>query len=253
MAHPTTRANRYIRDATDRAADELLDLISHGAHEDQVYALWEEAVLDAFRAANDLLTGYGLDPRRVDEAQLQALYDRIIHGRSYDTEERLQALARHVSGGLRETSYWIAADFCFLRTEQMDIFRRAAILGYQANSDVVAGWQWEASLDDRTCCACIAMHGSEHPVDEVGPDGHPNCRCCAVPIIRGRDKFIDEDEGRRFFESLTEKQQADILGKKGLELYQGGKYPMDQWWQRKSNPVWRDYVTRTKVSDFYKR
>lgn len=247
MAAKSTQANYYIRDATDRAAYRLLQMISHGADKQDIYDIWTDAVLDAYRAANRFLTYYGLDPRRVDSRQLEALFDRIMHGRSYDTETRLEALVRHVSGGLRETSYWIAADFCFLRTEQMDIFRRATALSYQANADVVRGWQWEASLDDRTCCACIAMHGSEHPVDEVGPDGHPNCRCCAIPIIRGREPFIGKDEGLKYFESLTEKQQAEVLGKCGLAAYQGGKYPMEKWWQRKSSPVWRDYVTRTKA------
>ncbi|MCW5933979.1 MAG: minor capsid protein [Fimbriimonadia bacterium] len=66
------------------------------------------------------------------------------------------------------------------RTEMLRAYREATRQTYLANSDVVEGWVWHASLDARTCVACLAQHGSAHALDEP-MQSHPNCRCAMLP------------------------------------------------------------------------
>ena len=67
-----------------------------------------------------------------------------------------------------------------MRTESQRVYREVARETYQANSEILVGWVWTATLSARTCPACLAMHGSVHPVTET-LDGHPRCRCAMVP------------------------------------------------------------------------
>jgi SPP1 gp7 family putative phage head morphogenesis protein len=69
------------------------------------------------------------------------------------------------------------------RTETLRAYRQASWASYRANDDVVKGWRWVASLGPRTCAACIAKHGSTHPLTEEFFD-HPRGRCTASPVTR---------------------------------------------------------------------
>lgn len=61
-----------------------------------------------------------------------------------------------------------------VRTELYRSFREANRSMMQQNADVTEKWIWYAHLGGYTCAACLAMHGTEHPLDE--PMGsHPNC------------------------------------------------------------------------------
>ena len=53
-----------------------------------------------------------------------------------------------------------------VRTSQLYAYREASRATYLANGDVVEGWIWHAALDGRTCPACVAMHGTKHPLSE---------------------------------------------------------------------------------------
>lgn len=61
------------------------------------------------------------------------------------------------------------------RTEMLDSHRAAANLWRTDNADIMAGWTWVAELSNRTCPACLGMHGTRHPVGEPGPLGHQSC------------------------------------------------------------------------------
>jgi SPP1 gp7 family putative phage head morphogenesis protein len=135
------------------------------------------------------------------------------------------------------------------RTETLDAHRAAAELGQAAHADVLAGWVWLAALSERTCPACLAMNGTEHPLTEPGPLGHQQCRCARVPAVKPWSELgidgIDEPaslvpDSAAFFEGLTVAQQKAILGPTRYEAWVAGRFPMERWATRRTTPGWRD-------------
>lgn len=136
------------------------------------------------------------------------------------------------------------------RTEMIDAHRAASQATEQANTDVLEGWEWVAHLgDDRTCRACLGMHGTVHPLDQFGPAGHPNCRCARVPKTKSwealgfpgmREPSTKTPDADAWFKGLPEEEQRRILTNRGYELWKQGKYPRSNWASRKENDGWRD-------------
>ena len=141
------------------------------------------------------------------------------------------------------------------RTEQIDAHRAAAKVVQDANADVLAGWTWVAHLGPRTCKACVAMHGTEWPLDTPGPQGHQQCRCSRVPraktwaelgITGMRERKPALKDKAEWFNGLPAADQQAILGKTGYAAWKAGKYPIDQWATKQSNTGWRDSYVPTR-------
>ena len=96
------------------------------------------------------------------------------------------------------------------------------------------------------------MHGTQHPVTDPGPLGHPNCRCARVPVLKSwRDLGIDIDEPDDIlsnagdtFAALPKERQLQVLGPQRWAAWDRGDYPMGSWASRRENSGWRpSYVT----------
>jgi len=134
------------------------------------------------------------------------------------------------------------------RTETLDAHRTAAALGQEQHADVLAGWEWLAELDSRTCPSCWGKHGSRHPLDEPGPFDHHQGRCtrCAVTkswVDLGFDlpepaSLMPDAEAR--FNALSQAEQKQVLGPARYDAWAAGDFPMDSWSVRRSNDGWRD-------------
>lgn len=142
------------------------------------------------------------------------------------------------------------------RTEILDAYRAAAYQQHTANDDVLAGWVWTAKLDLDTCPACIAMHGTVHPLTEQGPLGHPNCRCARTPKTRswaelGFDGMTEPADligtGEEWFWGLGEPDQLAIMGGARLDALRSG-VPFADLATLRHNPGWRDSITPTSVA-----
>ncbi len=105
------------------------------------------------------------------------------------------------------------------RTSMLWAYRAATRAGYQANSDLVIGWIWHADLGPRCCLACIAQHGSLHPVSELLNDHH-NGRCAMIPVTKSwkdlgfegiPDTNPDIKKGRDWFASLPADEQRKLF------------------------------------------
>jgi hypothetical protein len=134
------------------------------------------------------------------------------------------------------------------RTETLDAHRAAAAESHAANADVLGGWVWLTDLSLRTCPACLGMSGTEHPLSEPGPLGHPNCRCSRMPRtktwaelgIEGMDEPASSaPDAGDWFAGQDEQTQRSILGAGRYDAWKRGDYPMTAWAVRKPNPEWR--------------
>lgn len=147
------------------------------------------------------------------------------------------------------------------RTEALDAHRSAARTVQNRNADVLEGWQWLATLTTRTCPACWSMHGSKHPLDERGPDGHQQCRCARAPLTKSwSDLGLDIPEppslirdGQQEFNSLPRRQQLEIMGPTRLRALETGRATWDELAQLRHNAGWRDGYYVRPVSVFRNR
>ena len=111
-----------------------------------------------------------------------------------------------------------------VRTVQLYSYREASRASYTANSDVVKGWQWGATLDGLTCMSCIAQHGTIHPLDERLNDHH-NGRCAMIPVTNLFPPAISED-GKTWFEKQPEAKQRAMMGNGKFEAWKAGKFSL---------------------------
>ena len=122
------------------------------------------------------------------------------------------------------------------RTETLRAYREATHQTYKINSDVLEGWYWLATLNSRTCAACIALNGSFHDLDERMAS-HVQCRCTAIPAIKGDPPPIEQ--GEKWFEEQPEKTQRAILeSDAAFEAYKAGELKLTDLVGRRDSPQW---------------
>lgn len=123
------------------------------------------------------------------------------------------------------------------RTETMRAYREASTRDMQANSDLVDGWIWMSGNDGRTCAACLAMHGTVHPLG-ARLDDHPNGRCSQIPHTVGwaalgqkygidmsgvPDSRVQVTPGTELFARMSSAEQLALLGPAKYAAYRDGK------------------------------
>jgi SPP1 gp7 family putative phage head morphogenesis protein len=68
------------------------------------------------------------------------------------------------------------------RTEMLRMSNLGAAAIDAQNQDILVGWQWIATRDDRTCPICAPLDGRVFKQEErARPPIHPRCRCTSVP------------------------------------------------------------------------
>lgn len=117
----------------------------------------------------------------------------------------------------------------FARTAQLWAYREASRANYVANEKYLGGWIWCSALSDRTCVACLAMHGTEHPTWERLNDHH-NGRCRQLPIVRGYPSPLEglEASGEKWFGEQPVGIQQKIMGREYWQAWKDGAYKFDE-------------------------
>lgn len=88
------------------------------------------------------------------------------------------------------------------RTSVLQVANQARLSMYQANSDLIEGYQVVATLDNRTCAFCGSVDGqtydlswnptSKGPAVGGPPTYHFNCRCTFIPVLKSYEKMMEE-------------------------------------------------------------
>lgn len=230
---------------TGSAEVQALNLVERGVSSGVSFSLLRPEVVDAI-------------VRRSTETIHQASY--LLAADAQDSLKR--NLVRGIAGGLgpRDTARMIVAETqtafngglaratTLARTELLDASREGARETYKAAGDLVVGWRWLATLSERTCPACWAMHNTIHKVDEF-LDGHQNCRCTQAPITKYDDGVTDDlGDPKAAFDSLPRAKQEAIMGPGRMRyLDDGGDFRALA--RQQTNPGWRTSRTPTPVRD----
>lgn len=156
-------------------------------------------------------------------------------------QDMVDAVKGEFEGGL-ERAQVIA------RTEQLDAYRAAAKASDQSMSEVLDHWVWHAELGGRTCVSCLAMHGTEHPLDEDGPIDHHQGLCTRLPVTKtwaqlGFKGITEPDpqltpkpgDGVDWLRSQSAETQQKIMGPKRYHAWHDGDYPPADWSVRKTH------------------
>ena len=146
------------------------------------------------------------------------------------------------------------------RTEMLSAHRATDQASAIRNRSVVAAQVWYATLDTRTCPACLGMHGTEFPPDAYGPVDHPNGRCTFVTRTKTAAELgfhgvteppaIDHHAERdAWWNNLTETAQNEALGKARADLIRSGAAQWSDMATLKRNPEWMDHYVQTPLKD----
>lgn len=67
------------------------------------------------------------------------------------------------------------------RTETLNAANAGAVVAYEEAG--CKQWEWLATDDERECDECAALNGQRFPVAHPFEVAHPQCRCCALPVL----------------------------------------------------------------------
>ena len=65
---------------------------------------------------------------------------------------------------------------------------------FEANDDVILGYEWVSTLDNRTSSVCKGLDGQIFKNSDTNkryPPAHPNCRSSTAPVLDARYKLDD--------------------------------------------------------------
>jgi len=114
-----------------------------------------------------------------------------------------------------------------LRTLQLTSFREAQVVHRVSNAHILEYQIRIATLDDRTCMTCVALHGTQYPI-EARIDDHDQGRCTSVTKVRGMQAPIVES-GPDWFGRQTDERQRAQMGNAAWDAWQDGAFTLAQY------------------------
>lgn len=113
------------------------------------------------------------------------------------TAEKLREVASNIPYSAAEN---------LTRTLQLNAYRQASLEVEKINGGFITGKIRIATLDERTCLSCIALHGTPVPLGEAVED-HYRGRCTEFYQVPGGDEFpdkmqVDSPSGNRQFQKF---------------------------------------------------
>jgi SPP1 gp7 family putative phage head morphogenesis protein len=117
-----------------------------------------------------------------------SLTQSLISGESMATAQKRLAENLGVKTGKKgKFKANFARTLMITRTEIMRASNLGALAIYEQNQDILSGWEWVATLDERTCKICGRLDGKRFKFGDpmmAPPSGsHIGCRCTPVPVL----------------------------------------------------------------------
>lgn len=168
----------------------VLDTGLRGAAEAKIPALLPT---DAIRAA--ILAPYGGSTFLHLFADARSEFERLIRRSIVESQirgESIRQAIKRLGEALGVTSRdearaLFARIEMIARTEILRASNEGAMAIYEANDDILEGWRWLATEDERTCPTCGALDGEVFKFSDPQsppPEGsHPRCRCTPTPVL----------------------------------------------------------------------
>lgn len=118
------------------------------------------------------------------------------------------------------------------RTEILRASNEGALAVYEANADVLAGWEWVATKDERTCPICGALDGQVFAFEarqSPPPTGsHPRCRCTAAPALKNSALEARIVGPRQTYRDWAQGRGLSIAQDGGVLYFEGKRPPRSQ-------------------------
>lgn len=195
------------REAVAHGAADTLALAQSQADQAAVAVAFNRLSVPAVEAAVGFL-GEG-SPLKALLRQLPGDGAREVEGRLIEgvaLGQGPQKIARDIRQALRGNR---RRALTIARTETARAYREAGHQVALNNEEFLAGWVWLSALNNRSCAACIALHGTFHPLSERMA-AHVNCRCTRIDILKGQPSPVPET-GEAWFARQPERIQREIL------------------------------------------
>lgn len=156
----------------------------------------------------------------------RSIVESQIRGESIYQATRRLAQAMGIEGG--DVASLLNRIETIARTEILRASNEGALTIYEANQDVLRGWEWKATLDERTCPICGALDGQVFAFgsqQSVPPSGsHPRCRCTAMPVLINSALEAKIVGPRKTYRDWAQERGVGIA-QSGGALYFTGKRP----------------------------
>jgi hypothetical protein len=132
-----------------------------------------------------------------------------------------------------------------LRTLQLTAMRDAQRLHRVANAGILEYQIRVAALDDQTCMACVALHGTRLPIEERINDHHSG-RCGSVTKVAFLPAPIIQS-GPDWFATRTEAQQRAMMGGAAFAAWQDGAITLPDFVQSYDDPVFGPMIREASL------
>lgn len=180
----------------------------------------------------DVLDGYGGNTTAVIRHHMA---QGVIQGLS--PREVVRNITRDLASGTNR-----ARLSTLVRTEHMRSYRISQAQMFEEYSHAIMDYQWNASLQTRTCLACLSLHGTVS--SEPRGKNHPNCRCIETP--RGYftpERYRNTTTGEEWFAAQpVAVQRAMMPSQASYEAYKSGDLTLRDFVGERHSEVWGDSV-----------
>ncbi len=133
------------------------------------------------------------------------------------------------------------------RTEQLRVYRTAAVQQYKA-SGVVKGYKRLSARDTRVCLACLmADDGTVYDLDVVFEE-HPQGRCTTVPVVSGLPE-VEWQNGQNWFMAQSQDDQRAMMGPGAFDAWQSGSFQLGDLVKRVENDTWGTSLQTTPLQE----